>query len=185
MLAFFFSGLLFISSPSFAQSFSAGDQFESQNIRGYVTVFCFGPQQQVAHYRCEQEILKPTEFSYFVGPAAVKADKVELTAIREDGSTKSKAGKYDSQNGRSKEKFNLWVSTLLQKPLIGMGTTRIQYNMTKSGNTVSNGEFSVNVRRAPNALCHERTYNSNAPQDCQNELGACQRYFEDENYCQP
>ena len=153
MLALIFSGLVLISQSALAQSFSSGNDFQSQNIRGRVSVSCFGQRPGFVTYFCEQEILNPGELDYFVGPAGIDADIVELRVVRENGSVKSKSGKYDSAKGRSKDRFNLWIATLLQKPLLDLGKNKVTYQMTKAGNSVAHGNFDVNVARLPGLVC--------------------------------
>lgn len=185
MLTLLMSALVSFSQPAHAASsvgFSSGDYFESQRISGDITVFCDGGK--INHFRCQSEILKPGEVDYFQGPSGIQADRVELVATHSDGSVKSKSKKYDSAKGRSKDRFNLWLRSLTQSPLLEVGTNKIEYKMTKAGSAVTGGQFSVEVKRIEPATCRPSTYTSGNPSDCEFGDTICDYYFRDENYCQ-
>ncbi len=178
---------MFLTTSIFAQSLSGGDQFSSVNIEGRITVSCFNPQNGSSHGTayCASNILNPGEFSYFIGPK-IDADTVSLQALWENGkSSKIKTEKYDSSTGRSKKSFNLWIQTVLQRPLLDFGKNIVKYKLTKNGIAVSEGEFIVNVLSGETKTC-QRTgfYTSNDLNDCAQPRQLCDRYFRDNNYCQ-
>ena len=179
--------ILFASQNLFAAGFSSGNEFQSTLIQGRLTAICPavqpGAPQQISYITCRATILDPAEFDYFVGPK-VDGDKVELVSTREDGSTRSKSSGYDGEVGKSDKRFNLWISTLTQRPLLADGVNKVSYKITKGNAKITSGEFIATVTRQPTATCRPRTINFPFAQDCNNQLSACDRYFDLENYCQ-
>ncbi len=179
--------LLVATSHAFAAGFSGGDTFTSQNIEGRLTVSCMGsqPGPTVGMTECRMNLLNPGEYSYFVGPK-VDADTVSLQATWENGKkSKIKSEKYDGTIGKSKKSFNLWISTLLQRPLLDFGKNTVSYTLTKSGTVVEQGEFDVQVGTSGTRYCSRSGfYTSSNNQDCSMPSTFCDRYFRDNNYCQ-
>ncbi|MFA6238572.1 MAG: hypothetical protein WC635_14655 [Bacteriovorax sp.] len=182
-----FGMLLFSFSIANAAGLSGGEQFSTQKIEGRLSVQCMSntPGPTSGSAICRGEILNPGEYSYFVGPK-IDADTVTLRAIREDGSeSKTKSEKYDGSVGKSKKSFNLWISTVLQRPLLGFGKNTVKYKLSKEGITVEAGEFIVNVVDGGKSVC-QRTgyYTSTMSSDCSMPQNLCSRYFSENNYCQ-
>lgn len=124
------------------------------------------------------------EYDYFVGPEGVKADAITLTATHEDGSKRTKSESYDSAKGLSNKTFNLWISTLLQRPLLNPGKNTIAYKMTLGGKVVASGEFVADVKDGGAKFCKRRgNYWSANSSDCLNPANLCYRYLRDNNYC--
>ncbi|GIL18831.1 MAG: hypothetical protein BroJett040_25820 [Oligoflexia bacterium] len=177
--------LLLFSSSAFAVGFSHGNEFQSLPIYGEVTVSCQeGSNSGYANYQCQDLLLSPTEMDYFAGPANIDADQVVLTATRRDGSQKTKSSSYNSDKGRSTSRFNLWIATLFQTPLLQDGPNKVHYKMTRDGQVVSEGDFQANVTRGHSATCPRGYITSSTMADCQSPYSACQRYFSNYNYCQ-
>lgn len=167
--------------------FSGGDVFQAVDLEGEISLTCQEPgtgRTEYSQFRCTGEILEPGEFSWFMGPRGVAADQVELSAIHEDGSSRTKSEKYDEVAGRTSSTVNLWVWTLLQRPLLEMGRNTVNYRLTKGTRETSSGKFEVRVERAPTRTCRfRRSYFSSNMQDCQTGGGWCGQYFGDESYC--
>lgn len=170
-----------------AASLSGGDQFTAISVEGNLSVQCMGtnngPSYATAH--CESEILNPAEYSYFQGPN-IDADTVSLQATWENGkTTKSKTANYDSVKGKSTKSFNLWIQTLLQRPLLNYGKNIVKYTLTKNGKTVEEGNFNVEVVKGGNSVCPRMGYfTSNNSQDCAFPNNFCSTFFQQNNYCQ-
>jgi hypothetical protein len=177
------------SLPVFAVGFTAGDLFSTFNLEGSLNVSCSGTSApSFGHANCRGQILSPSEYSYFQGPKDTNliADKVSLSAVREDGSiSKSKIEDYDSVKGLSKKSFNLWISTVFQRPLLAFGKNTVNYTLTKNGNVVLTGSFVVDVVSGGRSVC-QRTgfYTSSFANDCAFPANFCSRYFSENNYCQ-
>lgn len=187
MKSFLALGLLVVAFTAQAAGFSAGDQFSSVIIEGSLTVQCAGGTTgpSFGSADCRSEILNPSEYTYFVGPK-IDADSVSLQATRENGSvSKVKTEKYDAAQGKSRKPFNLWISTLLQRPLLDYGTNSVKYTLTKNGQKVEEGTFTVEVTRGSISVC-QRTghYSSSTTQDCSFPQNFCSRYFSENNFCQ-
>ncbi len=177
-----FSGTVFLAQGSLAAGFSQGNEIQTQRISGNLTLFCQGPGQQTKYIRCDADLWTPGLTDYFVGPVA-DADSVTLNAKHADGSQKSKDSKYDGQTGKSKSVFNLGIHTLTQKPLLLEGQNQIHFALSKGGQSVSEGDFTANVKRVPGAFCPPAS-DSVYGNDCNFPQSACDRYFEQFNYCQ-
>lgn len=179
--------LLLISTQVFSAGFSGGDTFTSQNIEGRLTVSCMGtqPGPSIGTANCRMNLLNPGEYSYFIG-SKVDADSVSLQATWENGKkSKVKSEKYDGAIGKSKKSFNLWISTLLQRPLLDFGKNVVSYTLTKNGNVVEQGEFDVQVTSAGTKYCtRSGFYTSSNTQDCATPSSYCDRYFREYNYCE-
>lgn len=178
------------SLSSYAQTvgFSKGSQFSAYNLSGDMVVQCNDPVAgfDTVFSNCNGDILTPAEFDFFIGPKgeqANEATQVELSVVKQDQSVRSKVLDYNSESGMSKKKFNLWINTLLQKPLLGYGTNHATYKLLKNNQMVNSGQFSVNVEFSGEKICERRTYFSQNIQDCRNPYSMCERYFADQNYC--
>lgn len=178
---------LLFSISNFAQGLSGGDQFTSVNVEGRLSVSCMGTQGGPSYgtASCRMNLLNPGEYSFFVGPK-VDADSVSLQATWENGKvSKVKTEKYDSSTGRSKKSFNLWIATLLQRPLLDFGKNTVNYKLLKNGNIVEEGEFIVNVVSGGTKTCQRPGfYTSSNSSDCAQPSQFCDRYFREYNYCQ-
>ncbi|GAB4420232.1 MAG: hypothetical protein OHK0056_30640 [Bacteriovoracaceae bacterium] len=166
-----------ISSSAFAQDdigFSKGNEMTSYDVRGSFTLKC--PTRTEIVY-CNGNYLSPVEMDYFVHPEAIDADEVELQRVNSRGRTISKDSKFDANTLRSKKRFNLWIATLTQKPLLGLGQNTITYQMKKNGQTVKEGTFEVNVDRGASKTCGHDFIWASSDSDCNAPSLYCDRYF--------
>lgn len=177
--------------PGFAADdagFETGNEFQATYIEGEISVSCNDPGgngSDFASFRCAAEVLDPAEFVRFKGPAGLDADEVVLKATREDGSTREKSEAYDPATGLSKGHFNLWISTLFQRPLLKHGKNEIAYSVNKNGKAAKSGAFTANVSQGADRFCrYRRHYFSNDVNDCRSSQRLCSQYFHEENYCQ-
>lgn len=175
-----------LSLSTFAAGFSAGNVFTTLTLEGRLSVQCFGsgPGSSYGTSFCSAQVLDPGEYSYFVGPK-IDADKITLQALWENGqSSKKKTEQYDATTGRSKKPFNLWISTVFQRPLLDFGKNIINYSLTKDGVVVEEGNFVVEVVKGTYRVCpRDGFYTSSTSNDCTFPSGLCYRYFSDYNYC--
>lgn len=186
----YFIWFLFFSSFSAnaGVGFSQGNQLTAVFSQGEITVYCSadgaGGAGRYARYLCQEDLILTGEYDYFVGPQGVMADEVTLTALHEDGSQRKKTVAYDSQAARSAKRFNLWISTLLQRPLLNAGMNRISYKMTLNGKLTAQGEFDVEVKDGGKKVCSRRgNYWSNNSTDCNSGSHFCNQFFRENNYC--
>lgn len=167
--------------------FKNGNQKTAVLAQGRIVVQCQssspgGPS--FGHFTCREEILTSGEYDYFVGPAGAKGDSVTLTALHQDGSQRTKTVAYDSSKGQSKKSINLWIATLLQKPLLDPGKNVVRYKITLNDKVTASGEFISEVKDGGTKTCSRTgSYWSNISSDCQNGSSMCSRYFNENNYC--
>lgn len=166
--------------------FVRGNTRTAVELHGEVFVLCpnnggAGPGQAV-HY-CRGYVMEPSSYDYFRGPDGLVASEVSLTATREDGSTRTKRSAYDGQTYRSTDSFNLWISTLFQRPLLKEGQNKISYTLSQDQTIVGQGEFQVLVQDGPARQCPRSTYHSSNPEDCRSSFSVCDRYFSQYNNC--
>lgn len=168
--------------------FKNGNNITAVLSQGEITVHCQdsgmpgGPT--FGAFRCQEEILLTGEYDYFVGPQGVKGDNVSLTATHEDGSQRTKSVGYDSEKGQSTKTINLWIATLLQRPLLNPGKNVVAYKISLDGKTTSSGQFVATVKDGGRKVCSRRgVYWSNNSSDCQSGNNMCWRYFQENNYC--
>jgi hypothetical protein len=168
--------------------FQTGDRFTSHRLEGDITVTCFnspnGGGIEMHSEHCVSEILDPAASDFFVYDEEIDANVVQLNVTQATGKKREQSKDFDSQQGKSKRRFNLWFNTLFQRPLLDHGNNQVDYVFKKDRNVVRQGRFDVQVDRGAGYECPRRSYTSNFDNDCQ--YGAyCGRYFRDENYCQP
>lgn len=164
-----------------------GSEFTAAPVEGRVTVTCNGFNGVgTAVYNCRDAVLEPQIYDYFVGPRDARATDVELKCMRDDGSERTKTSGYDGIKGSSTDSFNLWISTLFQKPLLQAGINNIEFRITandRAKTEIARGHFTVNVIRVPTRRCPNTHYNSTDINDCNSQYSVCQKYFEEFNNC--
>ncbi len=164
-----------------ATGFTLGNQFYSIHLHGRVEVYCGA--ENMAIYTCNDIVLDPASYDYFIGPKGIKAENIFLTNTRADGSQRSRNGVYNSSISRSADAFNLWISTPFQRPLLALGVNKIDYKLVSTGKIANQGSFSVNITHGEPRTCPTTYYNSTDINDCQSQYTICQKYFEQYDYC--
>ena len=124
--------LSLFATTSSAAGLAGGDTYESHTVRGDISVTCFTNEGTTrARFSCGSSYLAPGNFDYFVTDSEVDADKVKLYYKNSRGKTKSKSSKW--KGTRSKSRFNLWVWSLTQRPMLNDGENNISYNFSSGG----------------------------------------------------
>jgi hypothetical protein len=184
IFGFTFYSALFFTQETLAAGFVNGNEIQTNIIRGSLTLQCNIPGVgfENKHVFCNAQLWSPGLTDYFVGPSAT-ASKVTLTSTRQDGSKKTSDGQYDGATGRSTSKFNLGISTLTQKPLLKNGVNKIHFSLSEGSQVATEGDFEANVTAGPELRCpHDYMFGTSF--DCDFTQNACDRYFEQNNYCQ-
>ncbi|MBT3235742.1 MAG: hypothetical protein HN353_07310 [Bdellovibrionales bacterium] len=163
--------------------FKGGNSFQTLKLTGSGHIYCPSSGERL-FISCNFQYLDPTEMDYFTYGQELDADRVKLTAYREDGSTRSKARKYRSSKGQSTKRFNLWIQSLFQRPLLKMGVNTIAVEMSKNGAVVAADEFVATVVEGESRHCPYQTVIGRFDSDCESAYLACERYFRLLNYCQ-
>lgn len=186
--SFFFSfaliGVLGVALPSSAHvGFAGGNRFHYAQAVGDVWVQCptaghpgYPPGPATASYRCYGYTFGPAEAAQFIGPR-IDADEVELTAYRADGSIRTKSGSYNGLRGHSVDAFNLWMDTVFQRALIGVGRNDVSWTLKRAGQIVMSGTFLAEVFQGPGLMCPSVTQTSWDPQDCISPNRVCSDYY--------
>lgn len=161
--------------------FEGGNDFQYFGAVGNVSVQCFpsdgapsGPTS--AYYRCDGYSFSPAEEARFIGPIA-DADEVTLVATHADRSTRSKSGSYDGRKGQSDDRFNLWISTVFQRPLLKMGANTVEWTLKRKGKSVTKGSFVANVKDNGDLQCPNASETSWDMNDCISSARVCSNYF--------
>ncbi|MBL7686904.1 MAG: hypothetical protein JNJ49_02645 [Bdellovibrionaceae bacterium] len=161
--------------------FEGGNDFQYFGAVGNVSVQCFpsggapsGPTS--AYYRCDGYSFSPAEEARFIGPIA-DADEVTLVATHADRSTRSKSGSYDGRKGQSDDRFNLWISTVFQRPLLKMGANTVDWTLKRKGKSVTKGSFVANVKDNGDLQCPNASETSWDMNDCISSARVCSNYF--------
>lgn len=184
-----FLAVLFCLIPhfSYAVGFSRGSVMKSVPVSGRVSVTCpsaLNPgQTQTVGYTCQDIVLEPSPYDYFIGPAGLKADEFSLVVTREDGSVRSKTDVYDQSQTRSSSTINLWISTLFQRPLLKKGRNQVSYSLVQGRTAVGQGTFEVLVQEESERVCPVSQYVSSDANDCSSPFSVCERYFLQYNNC--
>ncbi len=179
---------LLLLLPAFGAGLKIGNDLTSNPLSGSIRVTCSDRgQHDVRYANCRANYLDPSEFSKFVLDEGEKVDADKVTLYYKDhkGKRKSKSSRFDANKGESKSEFNLWIHTLLQRPLLNYyGENEIEYKLEKDGNKVAQGSFIVNVEKVEEKHCPTASYYSNNMNDCSNPSLICGQYFREFNYCQ-
>lgn len=180
-LLFVFSQHLYAADVGFA----GGNQRDIISLSGSVWVTCMIPGElsRTQYYTCEEDLMAPSSYDYFLGPAGLSADTVVLNSQREDGTTQTKNLTYDSEKGRSSDPVNLWIWTLLQRPLLKEGLNRVSYTLTQNGTTVGQGTVDVSVKLKEKRTCPQGSIIERDSFACDSPYSACRDYFYLYNYC--
>jgi hypothetical protein len=120
--------------------------------------------------------VQPGSQDRFAYGAPIDADKVELTAVHADGSTRTKSKKYDAQKGES-GRFNLAISTLTQRPLLKIGDNMIHYKMKKKSQAVAEGDFQATMTVVGDLSCRQGVVYAWGQAQCDSMAWACDTYF--------
>lgn len=191
LLITIFLGLNFVViNGAFAEvGFESGNTFTVQPVGGSVTLYCRDYSGgnggfNVRHYNCNNNYISPAVRSRFVNDSGVVAKKVRLTAIRANGKTKTKTKKWNSKKGQTKGRFNLWLISLTQRPLLTYSTESVKYEMVaKSGNVVEEGHFDINIEMKPKIYCANRAYHVYGSNSCSFPRQYCRRMYLDNINC--
>ncbi len=179
----FLTPLLLMAQSAFATAagFSSGNNFIASAVQGQVVVHCVDGNSST--YNCRDTVLDPVSYDFFMGPPGTRADEVTLSSLRADGTRRERTSDYDPVVGKSREPFNLWISTIFQRPLLFLGVNKINYTFKSRGQLVSQGAFDAVVSYGAPRECPVTHYNSSDNNDCQSQYSVCQQYFEQYQYC--
>lgn len=178
-LALLMFGLLFTQTAMANGNFAKGLNYKANNIQGQVSVYCPNTSRII---NCYDSYLSPGSYSKFTYSGEQKVDKVELEAIYEDGKSRKKSSKM--KKNVSKRNFNLWIGSLLQRPLFNYGENIVKYKFSNNGKEVESGELSVQVERTATRYCPWASYRGFNESDCNNTAAICSNYFRRYNDCQ-
>ncbi|MCO5141594.1 MAG: hypothetical protein M9962_00725 [Oligoflexia bacterium] len=180
---------LFLSTLALSAGFSSGNSFTAHNIYGAITIYCEDPfenRRESVYVHCQDQILNPVESDYFLAGKYKAGTKLEVLSTQESGKQIYKKVPYKGKEGQSSSPLNLWISTLLQTPLLAMGDNKIDFELhDRDWKTLSKGRITVRVREGEANTCrYQRTYFSRNLNDCRTPQTLCRQYFQEENYCQ-
>ncbi len=180
--------LIFFSIQNvYAIGFQSGNNFKATFIQGKVSVTCETLESSVAtnaEYECRDIVLDPLNYDYFVGPKNASAESIEIRSLKANGETELKVDDYDGVEGISSSQHNLWIKTIFQTPLLGLGINKVSYKLyDKSNKVIQSGDFQAKVERGSPRTCPSVSYSSQSASDCSSEYTVCQRYFEQLNNC--
>ena len=86
---------LAFSSLAMSAGFKEGNRFEEVRIEGIANIICREDGQTArAYYQCSNNRLSPSVYGKFEHETDADVDRVNLTAIREDGTTRSKSQSF-------------------------------------------------------------------------------------------
>jgi hypothetical protein len=178
------SQLAALSAGAMDAGFETGNSFTAREFLGQVSVMCMAPDDHSSYfYACDTDGLDPSLTAKFVTAPGTDADHVTLSSTWENGKTVTKDTGFDSANGKSTKAFNLWMSTLFQRPLLNSGTNKIHYVLSKNGQTQSEGDFAAIVQSAPASQCGMGTLTEFSSVNCRNSIYMCQRFFDEAANC--
>jgi len=154
--------------------FEHGNSYSHITFEGSVTASC---DSSTRSYYCSAYGLTPSMYTKLVTAQSLDANKFVVTATHESGKTRTKKGKF---KGTKSKAINLWLRTLLQRPLLDMGVNQISYQILKGKTVVKSGSFEVTVDRGERRACR-RGYIRMLGDDC-SSARVCDEYFR-RGYC--
>lgn len=182
--------VLILSLFSFSNAFSidvgldVGSELNSINLNGSAMVYCSGTSTTSRFVSCYSSSLDAGVYSRLVVTnGTIDADSVKIVSFHEDGSKRKKSSNFDAASGLSTKRFNLWISTVLQRPLLEYGMNTIIYQFYKGSEMVLEGEFDVHVNQGDRRSCPYGTIFSTRSSDCEGGSMICDEYFRKYNYC--
>ena len=181
-------GLILVLTTPLAWSrvgFQSGEQFFVHNVYAEIRVRCQTPSETMTTtYDCNESILLPVEIDFFTGPRGTRASDVVIFNLQ-DPRTRRSVG-YNAHTGVSKTHINLWVRSVLQRPLLSFGTNHIEFELFDGQSPLSKGQFHVFVSRGASLSCQNvGNFQSNQIMDCQNPQKFCTEFIRSNNYCRP
>ena len=180
----FVSIIVSFSAIAFDIGFERGNEMSTLDMRGRATVYCNsssgndrGPEYK--YYNCDDTLLLGGDYgAIVVTNGSVDADWLKL---QREGSKYIKGARFNTQTGKTKYNYNLWIRTVFQKPLLKMGENVIKYTFTKRKKVVASGTFTVYVNEGEVRQCRSMTlfgYGS-----CPSRVMACDDLYRRQNYC--
>ena len=173
-------GSLSLGASAFDIGFERGSTIKTDEIDGYVSVNCEERgQSRWYSYSCYDIALVGGAYGKIkVTNGSVDADWVKL---RREGSNHIKGAAFNATEQQTGRNFNLWISTLFQKPLLEKGKNLVNFTFEKQGQLVSQGQFEVEIIEGEYRSCPRGTlYYYSA---CPTINTACSDYFRRYNYC--
>ena len=149
-------------------------------LRGSVRVQCNqNGRIYYQNYLCDSSLLRGGNFGYLVVTnGSLDADFVQMSSF---ANNTTKSSRFNALTGRSFSQFNLWMSSVFQRPLLHRGLNTIAYTFFKNNAIVAQGSFNVNIYRGNDLNCGfgNLFYNT----ICPNLFQACDDFFRRRNYC--
>ncbi len=162
-------------------SFERGNTMSMVEMEGRLFIQCrdSGGGTDSYSYSCYQQGLVGGDYGAIkVTDGSIDADWVKL---QREGSRYIKGAKFDSTSGTTGYHYNLWIRSLLQRPLLQLGENKIKYTFTKNRQVVKEGEFTVIVTNTESRQCnYDSMYYGGY---CPSYSEACGNYFRRQNYC--
>jgi len=171
-----FIAVLFMSNANAAE-FEKGSEYNVVRLSGNAIVTCNyfeNGRYRTTHGNiyCISDFSSPATYSRFLQEDS-QAVKVKL--VNESNDNRKKTKKFYPKKGESK-RFNLFIRSLFQRPLLTTGVNNISYQMLlKDGSVEQEGHFEVNVDFS-RKYCRTRYMYSSDGMDCQG-YSICRRYF--------
>jgi hypothetical protein len=176
---------ILINSPAFAASIGGHSTYQAVPLKGDVMVRCQGPQGvELKHFYCHDYILEPYEYAYFQTDPLPGAEDVQIESHQPDGQTVRKKSPFNGETGQGTRALNLWIETLLQRPLLSEGINQISYRLLDGGGqTKAEGQFQISVEQLPTRYCPSGSELGQSQQDCQYSSRICRVYFAHRDWC--
>ena len=165
--------LFFFSQNSWANEAGllGGSVFYAYVLKGQAHAFCPTFHTTIS---CRDSYLAPSIRDHFYHHTALDANNVTLTSFHQDRGPISKSSRF--RNGQSRSSFNLWISSIFQRPLLKKGQNMITYVLKNNENIVKEGSFDVIVEEVPVRYCPDRDIHFSNDQQCQT-INICAEYF--------
>lgn len=171
----FFIFALVFSTTVFSANLEHGTAYTHTDFTGSVTASCDSGTR--VHY-CSAYGLSPSMYTRIVSSDDFDAKRFQITSQQESGKVRTKKGKM---KGKYSKAINLWVRSVFQRPLLGMGTNQVTITLTNDDDVVSFHTFPVTVTRGERRSCR-RGYVRMFGNDCESQARACDEYFR-RGYC--
>lgn len=172
---------LLFSVPVFGSEveLDSGESLNVITMQGHVNVRCQSGQYPTTRfYQCFSSNIEGGNYSRLNILNDIGANRVSLYNFDTKVGKTLKINQSTMQTG----KINLWINTLTQRALLGIGNNTIGYKLMKDNTILSEAPFAVNVSVSEERRCPTGFLNYHGRM-CPDKYSACSSYFYQYRYC--
>lgn len=166
-----------------AASFGGIERFNAVNLGGELEVICKDySRRMTARHQCEQVVLEPGERAHFFGVVGNIDQVIFRSSSLKSGDALARHS-YIGEIGRTRGPVNLWVSSIIEQPLLSLGNNEILVEYGTYDRPVLRETVVVHVGDGGSRLCQPEQVVTSNFHHCRSPLSICHEYFERRDNC--